>query len=192
MGWTYLPKPANVKKFFIDQLEGGSGNVSRKVLEMKIVGMKRLYAAVEHINKETQERSVFAVVILLNYLRNKNDPYNFGYKDLDETCGPYERNCPASILALLTPTTSENANEWRKECLLNAQKVKPTPGKYLLLEKEMTFTNGLRDANFLVTKSGKRGLMFRSLRHGFDAKITGINRLKYQISDAPPSKELVG
>jgi hypothetical protein len=35
---------------------------------------------------------------------------------MDETCGPYEKKCPLSILNLLTPTDNEWANEWRKQC----------------------------------------------------------------------------
>ena len=47
---------------------------------------------------------------------------NFGYKDMDESCGPYQYDCPVSILNLLSPTEYEYAIEWRKACRENAAK----------------------------------------------------------------------
>lgn len=41
---------------------------------------------------------------------------DFLYKDICETSGPYDCQCPKSILNLLTPTDSEWANEWREKC----------------------------------------------------------------------------
>ena len=47
---------------------------------------------------------------------DKRQGYNFGYKSMDETYGPYQHKCPLAILNLLTPTDNEFANEWRKRC----------------------------------------------------------------------------
>ena len=65
---------------------------------------------------------VFAVVFLTS--TNAKDVYNFGYKDMDETCGPCEADCPKSILELLTPTDSEWANQWRQRCYDNLERKK--------------------------------------------------------------------
>lgn len=81
------------------------------------------YAAIERINKENPEdRIVFAVVCLTS--TDMKNYYNFAYKDMDETCGPYQSNCPKGILDLLTPTESEWANAWRQRCYENLQKKK--------------------------------------------------------------------
>lgn len=65
------------------------------------------YAAV----RDNQTEDVFAFVVLTS--TNKTDFY---YKEMDETCGPCECQCPKSILSLLTPTDNEFANEWRERC----------------------------------------------------------------------------
>lgn len=64
------------------------------------------------------EREVLGVVIL-TYVRKKT---NFGYKIIHETMGPCARNCPASVLNALTPTTNTYALQWRKDCLSNLLK----------------------------------------------------------------------
>ena len=54
----------------------------------------------------------------------KTDKGDFGYKDMDETMLPYKYDCPKSILDLLTPTTNESANEWRRLCYEKLEKKK--------------------------------------------------------------------
>ena len=48
--------------------------------------------------------------------------YNFGYKDMDESMGPCERECPVSILKLLSARDDKWAIEWRAACRENAAK----------------------------------------------------------------------
>lgn len=84
------------------------------------------YAAVRKtiFATETEPESVkvFAAITLTR-IDNK-DYYNFAYKDMDETMGPYEDKCPKAILDLLTPTEYEYAKEWRKRCYENLEKKK--------------------------------------------------------------------
>ncbi|MFF8597160.1 DUF6927 domain-containing protein [Streptomyces sp. NPDC015220] len=50
-------------------------------------------------------------------MRQRTDPdFNFGYKDLDENCGPGDHKAPKSVLNALTPTTNEYALAWRTQC----------------------------------------------------------------------------
>ena len=110
MGWSYTFKPSSmsVADFFKKEFKGEFG----KVIGCAVKGMRTAYLAYE-ITKDG-ERKVFAFVCLLNYSK---DHYNFGYKDMDESMGPYYYDCPKRILDLLTPTDNVNALEWRKECL---------------------------------------------------------------------------
>ncbi len=85
---------------------------SGKVLKSAMVGSV-YYAAVEN-----KDGKVWAAVFL-TCGRTKHDGTAWGYKDMDETMGPCECKCPASILALLTPTDSQWANEWREKCRQN-------------------------------------------------------------------------
>ena len=73
------------------------------------------YAAVQVIDKQTGERTVTAAVDLTCGSRD-NPGCNFGYKPMGETMGPYQYDCPKSILDLLTPTDNEHAIEWRRRC----------------------------------------------------------------------------
>lgn len=82
------------------------------VLKSAMVG-RVYYAAVkrEIVGKQPY---VWAAVFLT--CGKRTDGIVWGYKDMDETMLPYYFDCPAGILALLTPTDNENANNWREEC----------------------------------------------------------------------------
>ena len=60
---------------------------------------------------------VFAVVILTSI---KNGEW--GYKHLDEGCGPTASEAPQSVLAHLSPTTQKWAVGWRKRCRDNLKR----------------------------------------------------------------------
>ena len=96
-----------------------------EVLKSSMVG-STYYAAVKKTKFATEtepEKSIiFAAVCLTS--TNMKDYYNFSYKDMDETCGPYQCDCPKGILDLLTPTDSEFANNWRERCYANLEKKK--------------------------------------------------------------------
>lgn len=94
---------------------------SRKVevLKSSIVG-STYYAAVKSFNKTNGYECVTAAICLTS--TNNKDYYNFAYKGMDESCGPYKCDCPRSILDLLTPTENEYAKEWRKQCYENVKK----------------------------------------------------------------------
>ena len=133
MGWTYTRKPnhLSVKDYLINHSGclkwSTDSEYEYKVLDSAIVKLRTFYAAVERVHKTTGERVVWAAVFLLGYGRKSYDDHNFGWKDLDETCGPCEAECPERILKLLTPTDNEYANEWRKRCWANIEHRKNRP-----------------------------------------------------------------
>lgn len=96
---------------------------SRKVevLKSSMVG-STYYAAVKSFNKTNGYECVTAAICLTS--TNNKDYYNFAYKGMDESCGPYKYDCPKGILDLLTPTENEYAREWRKACYENLAKKK--------------------------------------------------------------------
>ena len=81
------------------------------VLKSAMVG-STYYAAVKCTADEYS--SVGAVVCLTS--TDRKDYFNFSYKDMDETMGPFKYDCPKGILDLLTPTDNECANNWREAC----------------------------------------------------------------------------
>lgn len=92
-----------------------------EVLKSAMVG-GTYYAAVKSTNKTNGFECVTAAVCLTS--TDSKHYYNFAYKDIDETMGPYKFDCPKGILDLLTPTDNEYANEWRKACRENLAKKK--------------------------------------------------------------------
>lgn len=125
MGWVHCfngrrkPDGTVDRKYECDRIctwetrdENGNIVSSGKVLKSAMVG-STYYAAVQ--NKKGE---VWAAVFL-TCGRTRHDGTSWGYKDMDETMGPREDKCPASVLALLTPTDNENANKWREECRKN-------------------------------------------------------------------------
>lgn len=136
MGWTHcftspyavwknggLAMPPSARQKECDRMctwdaKDSDGNVisSHRVLKSAMVG-STYYAAVT-TERNGEITKVWAAVFL-TCGRVKHDGCIWGYKDMAETMGPNESKCPASILALLTPTDSQWANEWRERCRKN-------------------------------------------------------------------------
>jgi hypothetical protein len=87
-----------------------------RVLKSAMVGAT-WYGACER-SRPGQEPYVFAGVCLTSV--DSREYCNFGYKDMDESMGPCERDCPVSILNLLSHRDDEWALEWREDCRNNA------------------------------------------------------------------------
>ena len=135
MGWTsYHVEPTyntKTKKYTIDRkaecdklfnqdmVTYNDNTVIGKyeVLKSYIVG-STYYAAVKRTKFATEtdpeDSRIFAAVVLTSV--DNKDYHNFAYKDMDETCGPYQYGCPKSILDLLSPTDNEYAIAWRNRC----------------------------------------------------------------------------
>jgi hypothetical protein len=126
MGWTHcfdgerLPNGKIDRRRECDKLltwdtrdKSGELITTNKVLKSAMVGSV-YYAAVES-RSAYGARKVWAAVFL-TCGKTKHDHTEWGYKDMDESVGTYYYDCPASILALLTPTDNKNANEWREQC----------------------------------------------------------------------------
>lgn len=125
MGWLYrksLNGYATPKAYLDTQFTFQNDTHTCKVLRSVMKGKSTYYAAVERTNNETGVREVSAYICLVEYNPRAHDGYFFGYKDLHEAMGPYESNCPETILDLLTPTTSETAIQWRQHCRASAAK----------------------------------------------------------------------
>lgn len=140
MGWTSyhaghykngkIDRKAECDAYFLEGLNRGHFDV----LKSAMVG-STYYAAIKPLKKSggkddngnyiyvdipAAEQEVIAVVFLTS--TDVKDYFNFSYKDMSETMGPYERDCPKGILDLLTPTENELAKEWRKDCYENLKK----------------------------------------------------------------------
>lgn len=119
MGWTFYDRrPAEPREELRRLCTWTNESGERRVIADSMVG-STWYAAVEHV-KPDGSRIVWAAV----FLTSRRD--GWGYKDMDETCGPNESECPARILALLTPLADPEGRDkyaaaWRERCRANLE-----------------------------------------------------------------------
>jgi hypothetical protein len=137
MGWTShhashykivngrrtVDRKAECDAYFMEGLNRGHYNV----VKSSMIG-STYYAAVQTLKRGIRqgehdyiyedipenERETGAVVFLTSV--DMKDHFNFSYKDMCESMGPYSYDCPKGILDLLTPTENEYANKWRELC----------------------------------------------------------------------------
>lgn len=112
MGWTYYQATYYKKDGTIDRLEQCRAEFRKypswaTIVKDIIVG-NVYYAAM----KSSKSGEIWALIVV-----TETDGNEFGYKDMDETCGPYYYDCPIGILKLLSPIENKYAQEWRKNCL---------------------------------------------------------------------------
>lgn len=193
MGWTYTCENiGRDRRAWLDwHYTRGSTNRKWNVLKSALVGTT-YYAAVR-LEEPGHATIVFGLVVLTDAKRKASDNYTFGWKDMDETMGPYHCEAPAAILDLLTPTTNKNALRWRTDCrrnLLNASRqrkgrsAKPQPGVRIRFLEPLAFSDGLSLEEFVVTvvKRKSRNLtVYRSVKTGGLYRIERIDRLAYEV-----------
>jgi len=187
MGWLYTHKDSDisVKEFFESrfnyQKEDGRYG---KVLDCAVVRLRTAYMAYE-IGHTDGTKEVIGIVCLLDY--SPKDYYNFGYKDMDETMGPYQYDCPERILKLLTPTENENAREWREICWerIKSRQKRPKLVKGMVIEftEPITFRGGQQERFFRVVDP--RRLLFIN-PHGqwFKLRRRILQNKEWKIRDA--------
>ena len=169
MGWSYVYSLNGHKtpKAYLDAQFTFESDHRRLAVLDSAAKLGTYYAAVESVDKATGEREVLAAVCLTQYRKQGfKDGTVFGYKDMDETMGPCESECPVRILDLLTPTTSVYANEWRERCRERATKRMPKIGEAFTLATPLRFTDGAVLSKFRSVKNGNRGVAHLSLENG--------------------------
>lgn len=129
MGWDYefhaghydasgrVDRRACLDEKLTWETKDAAGNVVKRVRPIRsaMVGAT-YYAACRSEFTDGRPAEVWAAVALTDARRNPRDGTEWGYKLMDETEGPAQDRCPASILKLLTPTKYEWAQEWRQRC----------------------------------------------------------------------------
>ena len=154
MGWTSyralnyrkdgtIDRRAECDAYFMEGLNRGHYRVEKSTMVGSVY-----YAAVTSLKKYVgndryedlpeDDQFTFAVVFLT--IVDMKDYYNFSYKDMDESCGPFSYDCPESILKLLSPTDNEFALNWRKKCREHLQKRKTLKNAPIGTTIEFVFT----------------------------------------------------
>ncbi len=159
MGWTYTHRGNTpIKEFLASRVNCENDHAKWLLLDIAIVKMRTAYMAVEIIRRDKTTwqldmttRKVVAFVFLLDY-RLSESGHDTGYKDMDESMGPYECECPERILRLLTPTSHESALAWRKCCWENVTKRQSFKLKRdaVITTKPISFRDGQTRSRFQV------------------------------------------
>jgi hypothetical protein len=193
MGWLYMQSLAGhygPRQYLDAQFTFMRPDLTSEVLRSALVGMRVYYAAVEHVRREGSERTVFAAVCLVHYNPRDREGYIFGYKDMDETVGPNESDCPEAILDLLTPTEYPYAQAWRTRCRENAaarralsSKPSPRPGQTIVFDQALSFSDGRSLDRFEVVANPRshRTVLFRAADTGGLYRITNVKKRAYRL-----------
>jgi len=107
------------------------------------------------------------------YLLQRDQGYGWGYKDIDESMGPVQKECPVSYLDEADPATSQYAIEWRAECRrLAAERSskRPKVGEVWSLVKGCVVTQ-VRITSLRPLRGSARGSLFKLKRRLLDAKV---------------------
>lgn len=106
MGWLYK-WACPTRKHIVDDLVGQYSTNGWEILEKGSTAYgRRLWMCMRH--PQSNGGKSFVVLFLLG----SSDGY-WGYKDIDETMGPYQWDCPAKVLDAADPPANEWATKWR-------------------------------------------------------------------------------
>lgn len=136
MGWTmidYRPEGESHEEFFAREVLGKRQEILASAHVAGIGGT--FYAAV----REKRSGEVWALVVLTTGYPGAH----FGWKEVEESMGPANSECPAHILDLLSPTKNENALAWRERCRARLRHLEAvTPGARVRFELEFLTPEG--------------------------------------------------
>lgn len=166
MGWLFMEKPRNVRRYFEEKFNWETEKAVNRCLDIAMK-LNVCYAAIETVQKDTGAREVWAAVYLIKYVRNPYDGMDFGYKDQSEHMHPCQADCPARILDLLTDTDDQHANEWRTRCRIALTKRMPKVGTAVRFLNPIRFSDGSEESVFTVARSGRRKKVLRGQNGGY-------------------------
>jgi hypothetical protein len=162
MGWLFMSTLggyASPKAYLDAQFTFENGDGTSEIVASALVNIRTWYAACRQVQRKTGKAEVFALVCLVKYNPRDREGMIFGYKNMSETMGPCEAECPARILDLLTPTTNEHALAWRARCRAAiARRTRPVPktGDTIVFANDIRFTDGSECRRFVVQFRGRR------------------------------------
>ena len=116
MGWTTTCtySGGGIRRYLDTEFSSDHPDYPRReILKSAMKGSTEYYAALSTTCRDTGKTLTFALVVLVSYKPREADGYTLGWKEMDESMGPYITNCPVAILDLLDPPVNENAKRWR-------------------------------------------------------------------------------
>ncbi len=163
MGGHETPKAYLDAQFnYTDDLPDG-GTQGLRILASSCVNNKVWYAAAQ-VMKNDEPGEVFGLICLVRWNPKARSGEHFAYKDMCESMGPCEDECPERILNLLTPTDREHSIDWRARCRANiARRRRPVAdGALVRFPNPLVCRGGQEETDFRVHKQGSKLRFFRS------------------------------
>jgi hypothetical protein len=194
MGWLYQYDPVeNPVAYLAEKYNCGT----LQVLAAARVG-STVYMAIRSTEKASAASHVFAAVILISNTRK----HGFGYKDMDESMGPCQCDCPARIMRLLTPIAdlpnpgyaadwrarvAERKNEKHRQ---RARRQSLRIGSIVTLPSPVNFAGGFTANTFRVVDFWRRTpvfLVLDELLPGFRCRLPAATLAAATIANPQPS-----
>lgn len=112
MGWLY-PYHTKTRADLVEDLRAGYNTPTHKILRSQCVG-NRFWALCEGTRSDGQVIRYILLCLLQGPERNDPDG-SWGYKEMDESVGPYYYDCPLSYLDLASEPVNDSARIWREK-----------------------------------------------------------------------------
>lgn len=190
MGWTYFHKAKGMKSIDVMKREFGPEYENKIVAASASLGAVHFVCKFHEPNSEVYvpdaDGMVRAIIVIkINNVPKAKDGYNFGYKDMSETMGPYGCECAPSIIEAASPlkpkpdvwpeySSLKSAYEYRERSLAMAKakaaKRALKVGSKVKLPQPLSFA-GTKLDEFIVERCRLRGrkgesTVFRSVANG--------------------------
>lgn len=137
----------------------------QKMADVALSGLSNKVEVLKHVTRRTsgewqyamyaairikESGEVTALVVLMHRNPSPSVYENFYYKYVDESMGPNESDCPASILNLLTPIEASFALIWRDRCRANLANppAKVSQGGTVTFTRSLRFGDGVEETRF--------------------------------------------
>jgi len=206
MGWTYFRKPEGMKTVDVIKRELGSEYENKIVAASATLGAVHVVAKFHEPNSDVYvpdaDGMVRAIIVFkINNVPKAKDGYNFGYKDMSETMGPYGCECAPSIIAAASElrdpigpqpqySSLKSAREYRERSLAlakaKAAKRALKVGTKIKLAAPLSF-GGVKLDEFVVERCRVRGRKGQSTV--FRSTVTG-GLYGLRASDLMTAKEM--
>ena len=160
MGWTghmmgsdFRASKKSLDEFFAQEFSSDKWSILASNYEPGGNYKGVYYAAIENLvgSKYSPLGEVWAYVALIDISGQE-----LLWKDLDESCGPYEYGASATVLNKLTPTNNPIALEWRAKCRrrIDAKRFAGTlkHGDVVTLNETLEFESGDALDTFTIYK----------------------------------------
>lgn len=180
MGWTFTHREKGVshEKFFQDEFCRETEHGRWEILASH--GLReRVWLLMQRTAKATSETHTFVCCCYIQWAHN--DHYNFGYKDVDESMGPCDHDCPVAWLDRLSAPVNDYSREWRekvREFAARSQDRKLAVGDRFRLAAPMKFSDGSHESEFTVERYKTRSRAYRGA-NGRLYRITGLDRAEF-------------